>query len=68
MVQQLYLEDLKVGDKWISGEVSLSEAEIKDFAKDYDPQPYHLDNERARDTFLVLWSPVGGRPLGLPCV
>ncbi|WP_338412127.1 MaoC family dehydratase [Psychrobacter raelei] len=52
MVQQLYLEDLKVGDKWISGEVSLSEAEIKDFAKDYDPQPYHLDNERARDTFF----------------
>lgn len=52
MVQQLYLEDVKVGDKWVSRTESISEAEIKDFAKDYDPQPYHLDNERAKDTFF----------------
>ncbi|HJH09811.1 MAG TPA: dehydratase, partial [Psychrobacter pasteurii] len=47
-----YLEDVKVGDKWVSRTESISEAEIKDFAKDYDPQPYHLDNERAKDTFF----------------
>jgi acyl dehydratase len=38
-----YLEDLQVGDAWESGPFSLSEAEILDFARQFDPQPMHLD-------------------------
>lgn len=38
-----YLDDLQVGDAWESGPFSLSEVEILDFARQFDPQPMHLD-------------------------
>jgi acyl dehydratase len=38
-----YLDDLQVGDAWESGPFSLSEVEILDFAKQFDPQPMHMD-------------------------
>ena len=38
-----YLDDLQVGDVWESGPFNLSEVEIVDFAKQFDPQPMHLD-------------------------
>ncbi len=43
-----YLEDFKVGDRFSTGAVTLSEADIIDFARRYDPQPFHVDPERAR--------------------
>lgn len=51
-MQQLYLEDLKVGDKWVSRSEKVTIEEIKQFAASYDPQPYHVDEERAKDTFF----------------
>lgn len=54
-MQQLYLEDIKVGDKWTSRTETISLEEIKEFAASYDPQPYHMDETRAKDTFLVNW-------------
>ena len=51
-MQQLYLEDLKVGDKWFSRHETVSTEAIKTFADSYDPQPYHLDEEQAKDTFF----------------
>ena len=38
-----YLDDLKPGDRFVSGGLTLTEAEIIDFAFRYDPQPFHLD-------------------------
>ena len=38
-----YLEDLKVGEKTQTGSVTLTEAEILDFARRFDPQPIHTD-------------------------
>jgi acyl dehydratase len=38
-----YLDDLQVGEAWESGPFSLSETEILDFARQFDPQPMHLD-------------------------
>jgi acyl dehydratase len=38
-----YFEDLKVGDAFESESVTLSEEKIMEFARDYDPQPMHLD-------------------------
>ena len=38
-----YLGDLQVGEAWESGPFSLSETEILDFARQFDPQPMHLD-------------------------
>lgn len=49
-----YLDDLTPGDRFTSGGLTLTEAEIIDFAFRYDPQPFHLDTNAAAD------SPYGG--------
>lgn len=38
-----YFEDLHTGEVIALGEVSVSEAEIVDFARRFDPQPFHVD-------------------------
>ena len=43
----LYLEDLKVGDHFISREYEMTLDEVKQFAGQYDPQPFHLYEEAA---------------------
>ena len=52
-MEKLYLEDLKVGDKWMSREQTIDSGDIKAFAKDYDPQVFHLDEEAAKDTYFA---------------
>jgi acyl dehydratase len=37
-----YLDDLKAGDRFVSGEHALDEAQITSFAAQFDPQPFHL--------------------------
>jgi acyl dehydratase len=49
-----YFEDFQVGDVTEVGPVSVSEAEIVDFAQRFDPQPFHVDAEAAKA------SPFGG--------
>ncbi|NVM92312.1 acyl dehydratase [Variovorax sp. SG517] len=49
---KLYLEDLKVGDRFRSGEHALDVAQIKAFAQQFDPQPFHTDEEAAKNTFF----------------
>jgi acyl dehydratase len=39
----LFFEDLTVGRKFISAELVVAEEEIKAFASQFDPQPFHLD-------------------------
>jgi len=51
----LHFEDLAVDDEWTSGEYEVTEAEIREFAKQYDPQWFHTDPDRAADE-----SPYGG--------
>jgi acyl dehydratase len=48
----LYLDDLVVGQRFTSGTRTLSADEIKAFAREFDPQPFHLDEEAARGTFF----------------
>jgi acyl dehydratase len=45
-----YLEDFRVGDVTEFGPVEVTEQEIVDFASRYDPQPFHVDPEAARET------------------
>jgi acyl dehydratase len=47
-----YLDDLSVGQVFRSGAHQVSAEEIKAFARQYDPQPFHLDEEAAKDTFF----------------
>src|SRR5215472_7729508 len=39
----LYLEDLRVGQRFTSGTYLMDESRIKAFAAEFDPQPFHLD-------------------------
>lgn len=41
--RQLHFEDLNIGDKFHTASVTVTEAEIIAFAKQYDPQPFHTD-------------------------
>jgi acyl dehydratase len=46
--EHLYLEDLYVGQRFRSGTHVMEEAKIKDFAAEFDPQPFHLDETAAQ--------------------
>lgn len=43
----LYFEDFFVGQEIPLGSRTVSEAEIIAFARDFDPQPFHVDHEAA---------------------
>ena len=40
-----YFEDFKVGDRFVSGGMTMTEAGIIEFARQWDPQPFHVDVE-----------------------
>ena len=52
MREILYLEDLQVGQRFKTGSHPLTEDEIIVFARQYDPQPFHIDPEAARHSFF----------------
>jgi acyl dehydratase len=45
-----YWEDFRVGDVAELGPVTVTEAEIVEFASRFDPQPFHLNAEAGRQT------------------
>ena len=45
-----YFEDVVIGDVKEFGSKTLTQDEIIEFAKKYDPQPFHIDVEAAKDT------------------
>ena len=47
-----YLEDLTEGDQFISERYSITEEKIIAFAEEYDPQPFHLSDELAQESFF----------------
>jgi acyl dehydratase len=46
----IYFEDLKVGDETYFGSYEVTREEVIDFARKYDPQPFHLSDEAAAKT------------------
>jgi acyl dehydratase len=46
-LQQRWFEDYRVGESFLLGDQLVSEQEIVDFARRYDPQPFHVDAEAA---------------------
>ncbi|MBV8849998.1 MAG: MaoC family dehydratase [Methylobacteriaceae bacterium] len=52
MQEKLWLEDLAVGQQFVSGTHILTADEIKDYARLYDPQPFHTDEVAARGTMF----------------
>ncbi len=47
-----YYEDLSVGNSWEFGTYEVTRDEVVDFARKYDPQPMHVDEEAAREGFF----------------
>jgi len=45
-----WFDDLKVGMRFKSGEMTVSKQDIKRFAAEFDPQPFHTDEEAAKET------------------
>jgi len=48
----LYLEDLHVGQRFESATLAITADEIKAFARQFDPQPFHLDEDAAARSLL----------------
>jgi len=51
---ELSLQDLSVGQRFVSEPYTFTAEEIKSYATQFDPQPFHMDEEAARH------SPFGG--------
>ncbi len=51
-MSERYLEDFALGQRFSVGGRRVDKAEITAFAAEFDPQPFHLDEEAARDTIL----------------
>ncbi|MBA1144417.1 MaoC family dehydratase [Mesorhizobium neociceri] len=49
---RLHLDDLHVGQRFVSASHTIDEPQIKAFATQFDPQPFHMDAEAAADTLF----------------
>jgi acyl dehydratase len=47
-----YLEDFSPGQVFGSGRLRVERERIKSFAAEFDPQPFHLDEEAARNSLF----------------
>ena len=47
-----FLEDFAAGQKFASGSARVDAERVKRFAAEFDPQPFHLDEQAAERTFF----------------
>jgi acyl dehydratase len=52
-MKQRYFEDLKAGDRFRSATYKVSQEQIISFAREFDPQPFHLDAAVAPQTMFA---------------
>ena len=48
-----YMDDLTVGQVFESGTITVTPEAIKDFAAEFDPQPFHMDEDAAKGSFFA---------------
>lgn len=65
MTYKYYWEDFYPGQVLEAGGVSLSEEEIIEFARKYDPQPFHTDREQAERSVFGSLIASGWQTAGL---
>ena len=51
-MSEKHLEDFAVGQTYGSGRLTVDTDRIKAFAAEFDPQPFHLDDEAARGSIF----------------
>ena len=52
MTDLIYFEDVQVGDTHRFGQYAVTRGEIIEYAQQFDPQPFHLDEEAARKSMF----------------
>jgi acyl dehydratase len=55
----LYFEDIQPGSKSAFGRYEVTREEVIDFASKFDPQPFHLSDEAAAETYFGRLSASG---------
>lgn len=50
--KDVWIGDFEIGDSFQSQTYEVTEDEIIEFGKKYDPQPFHIDPERAKNSFF----------------
>ncbi len=55
----LYFEDIEPGTKSAFGRYEVTRDEVVEFASKYDPQPFHLSDEAAAETYFGRLSASG---------
>ena len=55
----LYFEDLQIGSMQYFGSYDVTREEVIEFAGKYDPQPFHLDDAAAAETYFGRLSASG---------
>ena len=61
---RLYFDDLQIGQRFTSRAYGVDEEQIKSFARQFDPQPFYLDHEAAKNS---LFFRLGGERLAHCC-
>lgn len=65
MAEPIYLENLAVGDVFLSDHYTLDAEQIIRYATEFDPQPFHLDHSAAEDTFFQGLAASGWHTAGI---
>jgi acyl dehydratase len=52
MKELLHFEDFPVGEVLVFGNYLVTAEEIREFAREFDPQPFHVDEEAAKASLL----------------
>lgn len=52
MTKVYFFDDLSPGQTFVSGEHALDADQIRDFAAKFDPQPFHLDDQAAKESLF----------------
>ena len=60
-----FFEDIVVGERTRTGSFTLTQESIVEFARLYDPQPMHLDEEAAKNAFFGMLVASGWQTLGV---
>ena len=53
MAELYFLDDLRIGQQFVSGFHTMDAAQIQTFAREFDPQPFHLDQEAAERSLFA---------------
>jgi acyl dehydratase len=61
----VYLEDLRPGIRFTSAPVAITAADIKAFATQFDPQPFHLDEAAGEASFFKGFAASGWQTAAL---